>query len=160
MLIQLMCDGEHVYVLEFSARTGGGVKYRMIQKVSGFDVIKAVVDLTLGLKPHVETTEPLCRYLANEFIYCRDGVFDHFENFEELLAQGVLSEYFLFKWKGAIFDGVENSGDRVGGFTVQDDSLEAIVEKHNRAVRELRVIDNNGQDMMRHDLLAPLTFSI
>lgn len=160
MLIQLMCDGEHVYVLEFSARTGGGVKYRMIKKVSGFDVIKAVVDLTLGLKPHVETTEPLCRYLANEFIYCRDGVFDHFENFEELLAQGVLSEYFLFKWKGAIFDGVENSGDRVGGFTVQDDSLEAIVEKHNRAVRELRVIDNNGQDMMRHDLLAPLTFSI
>ena len=160
MLIQLMCDGEHVYVLEFSARTGGGVKYRMIQNVSGFDVIKAVVDLTLGLKPHVETTVPRCRYLANEFIYCRDGIFDHFENFEELQQQGVLSEYFLFKWKGARFDGVENSGDRVGGFTIMDDTLEGIVEKHNTAVRELRVIDENGQDMMRHDLLAPLTFCV
>ena len=160
MLIQLMCDGQRVYVLEFSARTGGGVKYRMIKKVSGFDVIKAVVDLTLGIKPHVQTDKPLCKYLANEFIYCRDGIFDHFENFEELQQEGVISEYFQFKWQGAEFDGVENSGDRVGGFTVQDDTLEGIVQKHNRAAEELRVIDNQGQDMMRHDLLAPLTFNV
>ena len=160
MLIQLMCDGSRIYVLEFSARTGGGVKYRMIQNVSGFDVIKAVVDLTLGEKPHVQTTEPRCKYLANEFIYCRDGIFDHLENFDRLQQEGVLSEYFLFKWKGAQFDGVENSGDRVGGFTVLDDTLEGIVEKHNTAVQELRVIDINGQDMMRHDLLAPLTFHL
>lgn len=160
MLIQLLCDGENIYVLEFSARTGGGVKYRMIQNVSGFNVVKAVVDLTLGEKPHVQTTEPRCKYLANEFIYCRDGVFDHYENFDRLQEEGVLSEYFLFKWKGARFDGVENSGDRVGGFTIMDNTLEGIVEKHNTAVRELRVIDENGQDMMRHDLLAPLTFHL
>ena len=159
MLIQLMCDGEHVYVLEFSARTGGGVKYDLIRRVSGFDVIKAVVDLTLGLKPHVETDEPRCRYIANEFIYCRDGIFDHLENFEELKAQGILSTYFLFTWKGAVFDGIENSGDRVGGFTIQDDTLEGIVRKHDIAVRDLRVIDDQGQDMMRHDLLSPLYFN-
>ncbi len=159
MLIQLMCDGEHVYVLEFSARTGGGVKYDLIRRVSGFDVIKAVVDLTLGLKPHVETDQAQCRYIANEFIYCRDGIFDHLENFEELKEQGILSAYFQFTWKGAVFDGIENSGDRVGGFTIQDDTLEGIVRKHDIAVRDLRVIDNQGQDMMRHDLLTPLCFN-
>ena len=159
MLIQLMCDGEHVYVLEFSARTGGGVKYDLIYRVSGFDVIKAVVDLTLGIKPHIETTEPKCRYVANEFIYCRDGIFDHLENFEELKQQGIISNYFLFTWKGAVFDGIENSGDRVGGFTIEDNDLDEIIRKHNIAARDLRVIDNQGQDMMRHDLLSPLYFN-
>lgn len=159
MLIQLMCDGEHVYVLEFSARTGGGVKYDLIRRVSGFDVIKAVVDLTVGLKPHVETDKPRSRYVANEFIYCRDGIFDHLENFRELKDQGIISEYFLFTWKGAVFDGIENSGDRVGGFTIEDNDLEQIIRKHNIAASDLRVIDNQGQDMMRHDLLTPLYFN-
>ena len=53
MLIQMISDGERAFVLEFSARTGGGVKYLLIKKASGFDVISAVVDLTLGNKPHI-----------------------------------------------------------------------------------------------------------
>ncbi len=57
MLIQMITDGQDISVLEFSARTGGGVKYMLINKVSGFDVISAVVDLTLGKKPHVEVNE-------------------------------------------------------------------------------------------------------
>ena len=160
MLIQLISDGQQVYVLEFSARTGGGVKYQLIRRVSGFDVIRAVVDLTLGQKPHVELAQPESRYIANEFIYCRDGVFDHLENFEQLKQAGILSEYFLFTWKGAVFDGIENSGDRVGGFTVQADDLETIVHKHNIAAQQLRVMDDQGQDMMRHDLLSDLTFAV
>ena len=48
MLIQLITNGKEVYVLEFSASTGDGVKYLRIKRVTGFDLIKAVVDLTLG----------------------------------------------------------------------------------------------------------------
>ena len=54
MLIQLITDGNEISIVEFCARTGGGDKFRLIKKVSGFDVIKAVVDLTIGKKPHVE----------------------------------------------------------------------------------------------------------
>ena len=77
-----------------------------------------------------------------------------------LKQAGILSEYFLFTWKGAVFDGIENSGDRVGGFTVQADDLETIVHKHNIAAQQLRVMDDQGQDMMRHDLLSDLTFAV
>jgi len=94
-----------VFVLEFSARTGGGVKYQLIRRVSGFDVIAAVVDLTLGLKPHVVMVQPESKYISNEFIYCKEGIYHHVEGFEELKAEGVLSDYFIFKWKGAEFDG-------------------------------------------------------
>lgn len=156
MLIQMITDGKRAAVLEFSARTGGGVKFMLIKKASGFDVISAVIDLTLGNKPHVDKVTPENKFIANEFIYCKPGIFDHLENFEELKQQGVISEYCLFKWKGAEFDTVENSGDRVGGFTVQADTMEELQTKHERAVAELRVIADDGSDIMRHDLLTDL----
>ena len=126
----------------------------LIKKASGFDVISAVIDLTLGNKPHVDKVTPENKFIANEFIYCKPGIFDHLENFEELKNEGVITEYCLFKWKGAEFDTIENSGDRVGGFTVQADTMEDLRAKHARAVAELKVIADDGSDLMRRDLLT------
>lgn len=158
MLIQMISDGEQVYVLEFSARTGGGVKYQLIKRVSGFDVIKAVVDLTLQKIPHVEIAPPESKYISNVFIYCHHGIFDRLEGFEELKQQGILSEYFLFKWKGAQMDNATNSGDRIAGFTVQADTLEELQRKYNLALSEIKVLDPCGNDIMRHDLLTELVY--
>lgn len=157
MLIQLITDGNRVFVLEFSARTGGGTKFLRIEKMTGFDVIKAVVDLTLGLKPHVEFDSACCKYLADEFIYCKPGKFDHLEGFEELKQEGIISDYYVFKWKGAEFTGVESSGDRVAGFTVTADTLEEFYHKHDMVAASIKVIDDAGEDIMRHDLLTELT---
>ncbi len=156
MLIQSISDGESIYVLEFSARTGGGVKYIHIKNVSGFDVIKAVVDLTIGEKPHVGEIRSKSKYAANEFIYCKPGFYDRLEGFEELKKDGVLWDYYVFKWKGAEFDSVSNSGDRIAGFTIYADSLEELQEKHNKVAETVKVISTDGEDMMRHDLLTPI----
>ncbi|MBQ9968244.1 MAG: ATP-grasp domain-containing protein [Oscillospiraceae bacterium] len=157
MLIQLITDGKRVFVLEFSARTGGGTKFLRIKKMTGFDVIKAVVDLTLGLKPHVEHDPACCNYLADEFIYCKPGSFDHLEGFEELKAEGVMDDYYVFKWKGAAFTGVESSGDRAAGFTITADTLEEFRRKHDIVASRIKVIGADGTDIMRHDLLTALT---
>ena len=156
MLIQMLTDGERAYVIEFSARTGGGVKHLLIKHVSGFDVVKAVVDLTLGDKPHVAKESSQTKYLVNDFIYCNPGVYDHFEGFEELQAEGYLQDYYIFKWKGARFDGVKSSGDRVGGYTVTADTLDELIAKHKEVRRRIKVIDDQGHDMIRHDLLTAL----
>lgn len=156
MLIQMIYDGNSAYVLEFSARTGGGVKYLLIQKASGFDVISAVIDLTLGSLPRLSKTEPENKYIVNEFIYCKPGIFERLDGFEELKNEEIISDYYLFKWKGAIFDTIENSGDRVAGFTVQADTIEELRTKHEIAVSRMMVLDENGNDMMRKDLLTSL----
>lgn len=158
MLVQMISDGERVYVLEFSARTGGGVKYQLIKRVSGFDVISAVVDLTLGKVPHVEVRPPETKYITNAFIYCHPGTFDRLDGFEELKSEGVLTEYFLFKWRGAAMSGAANSGDRIAGFTVQADTLEELEKKYNTVAARIRVLDAEGNDIMRHDLLTPLNY--
>ena len=158
MLIQMITDGKRASVLEFSARTGGGVKFRLIKKASGFDVISAVVDLTLGNKPHVEKVVPENRYIVNEFIYCSEGDFDHLEGFDELVTDGTVSEYSLYKWKGARFSTIENSGDRVAGFTIQADTDAEIRAKHKKAIARMRVCDVEGKDIMRRDILTEIQF--
>lgn len=156
MLIQLIAADDRAYVLEFSARTGGGEKYIMIEKVSGFDVVKAVVDLTLGLKPHVPAERPRAQLFATEFIYCKPGVFDRLEGFDELKADGTLAEYYAFRSSGTAFDTVANSGDRVAGFSLVGETVDELEEKHRIALDTLKVWNTNGEDMMRRDLLPPV----
>ncbi len=158
MLIQMISNGKKVFVLEFSARTGGGVKYLLIKKVSGFDVISAAVDLTLQNPPHVEIKAPESKFITNLFIYCDKGKFDTLSGFEELKADGVISDYYLFKWRGAEMTGVENSGDRIAGITVQADTYEELQNKYNIAKDRMKVLDTDGNDIMRHDLIKPLIY--
>ena len=69
MLIQLLNKDDDIWVIEFSARTGGCVKYRMIELVCGVNIIKATVDLFEGIQPEL-TPVRSASYVANEFIYC------------------------------------------------------------------------------------------
>lgn len=156
MLIQMITDGKNVSVLEFCARTGGNMKYILIKYVCGFDVIKAVVDLTMGIKPKVEIKEPQHKYVVNDFIYCNNGIFDHLEGFEELCNSGILTEYHCLRPKNITVKGVKSSSDRIAGFTIVADSIEEFNRKHRLAVENVKVIDVNGNDIMRHDLLPDL----
>ena len=158
MLIQMITDGVRVNVLEFCARTGGCIKYRIIKKASGFDVIRGVVDITLGKKVHVEEIKSENKYITNTFLYCNPGIFDRFEGFDELLSEGIISDYCQFVASGTEFDSITCSGDRVGSFTVQDDSLDALREKSALVMKKIAVLDRDGHDMLRHDLVTDLIY--
>lgn len=156
MLIQMINDGKRVSVLEFCARTGGNMKYLLIKRACGFDVIKAVIDLTLGEKPHVELAAPEAKYIVNDFIYCRPGIYDRMEGFEELRQEGILTDFHSLRPKGMQVRGVSSSSDRIAGMTVTANTLEEFNEKHRYIVDHVKILDANGQDMMRHDLLPDL----
>ncbi|MBR7099945.1 MAG: ATP-grasp domain-containing protein [Clostridia bacterium] len=158
MLIQMICDGKRISVLEFCARTGGCIKYRLIKKASGFDVIKAVADLTLGKKPHVDELVAESKYVSNTFLYCKPGVFDHAEGFEELKKEGIISEYYIFSSRGTEYKTITCSGDRMGGFTVQADDLQELKDKHQTAIDRVKAIGRDGCDLIRHDLVKELTY--
>ena len=156
MLVQMISDGENVSVLEFCARTGGNMKYLLIKRSCGFDVIKAVIDLTLGIKPHVEMTEPEAKYIVNDFVYCQPGTFARLEGFEEMMKDGVLTDFCVLRPAGFQVRGVTSSSDRIAGFTVTGNSLEEFNEKHRKIVDSVKVLDTEGRDIMRHDLLPDL----
>ncbi len=158
MLIQLIADDKRISVLEFCARTGGSIKYKLIKKASGFDVIKAVVDLTLGEKPHVGELRSESKYITNTFLYCKSGIFDHAEGFDELLQEGIITDYNVFANPGRTYTQITSSGDRVASFTVQSDDLEEQRRKHAIAIDCVRAISTTGEDLIRHDLVTELVY--
>ncbi|MBR5156076.1 MAG: ATP-grasp domain-containing protein [Clostridia bacterium] len=153
MLIQLISTGEKISVIEFCARTGGGIKFLMIKKNSGFDVVKAVVDLTLGEKPHIEKIDAPNKFTINEFVYCNKGTLSHLEGFDELLREGIISDYKQFKFSGTEFDKINGSGDRVAYFSIEDDTFDDVSKKHAIANSRIRAVSENGEDLIRHDLI-------
>ncbi len=160
MLIQLISDGNKVSVVEFCARTGGGIKFLMIKKFCGFDVVKAVVDLTLGIKPHIEELKKETKFTVNEFVYCHPGELDRLEGFDRLLEEGIITEYSQFKAPGAVFGEINGSGDRVAYFSIESDSREDIIRRHRMANERIRAVSKEGTDLIRHDLIAQYSGSV
>ncbi len=154
MLVQLISDGKKISVIEFCARTGGGIKFQMIKRTSGFDVVKAVVDLTVGEKPHVGEIKKLDTMIVNEFVYTYPGELDHLEGFDELLNEGIIATYSAFKTPGAKFTGINSSGDRVAFYSIEADTVEELKRKHAIANERIRAISTEGTDIIRHDLIS------
>ena len=51
---------------------------------------------------------------------------------------------------------MNSSGDRIAAVTFVADSYEDYVKKHNEFIARVKVINNLGENMMRHDLLPAL----
>lgn len=158
MLVQLITNGKRIDILEFCARTGGCIKYQLIKKASGFDVVAAVTDLTLGNKPHVGELKSESKYIVNTFLYCSAGVFDRVEGLEALKKDGVITEYAVFAHQGRVFSEITCSGDRVCSFTVQGDNVEDLNKKSEYAMNNIAVLDADGKDILRHDLVEKIDF--
>ena len=152
MLIQMKVDDGKFSVIEFCARTGGGIKYRLIPHVAHFDVVDAVVELTLGRKPHYDDWK-LNKYIIDEFIYCSPGEFDHLEGFEELQAEGIIEHWNQLKSKGYVFSDISSSGDRVAYFSIEGKTSDEIERKYKTASQRVRALSSTGKDLIRHDIM-------
>ncbi len=153
LLIQMINNGKSVSVLEFCARTGGNMKWLLIKHSCGVDVIRATIDITLGQIPDISPKENCPKYVANDFLYCRDGVFDRPEGFAELQQKGVINEFFAIRQSGWKITGIKSSSDRILGFNITGDTLEEINRKQNIVSENTKILDKNGNDIMRHDLI-------
>lgn len=153
MLVQMIADSNKVYVIEFSARTGGGVKHLSIKHQTGIDVISLVIDLTLKKEPHITVTKRPYKYTVDEYIYCLPGVFERLDGFEPLKKNGTILDYYVFKSSNTLLETAKSSGDRIGGFTVEGNTYDELLEKHQIVNGSVKVLSSSGEDMMRHDFL-------
>lgn len=156
LLIQMINDGNHVSVLEFCARTGGNMKYLLIKHSCGVDVISATIDITLGKLTNIEKKDTGNKYVVNDFLYCRPGIYDHLEGFNELVENKVINEYYAIRPVGTQVFGVRSSSDRLVGMNIVANSKEEYNTKLKTINEKVKIIDLEGNDIMRHDLLFPL----
>ena len=151
LLVQLIQKGDSYNVLEFSARMGGGSKYRLIQVLSGVNIMEVYVKMVMGDKPKVAPAKQYNNAIMS-YIYCYPGVYESVEGLEELKAKGVILDYFIYRGPNSVIDKSNTSSDRAAGFLVVGDSQEEVENKLAEANATLRVLNVNGEDFMRHDL--------
>ena len=156
LLIQLLNNGDDISVLEFCARTGGNMKWLLIKHSCGVDVIKATIDITLGIEPDLTVRDTGNRVVVNDFIYCHPGIFDHFEGFDEMVREGTINEFYPVRIKGTKMTGVTSSSDRIAGMNIIADSIEDFNRRQRRILDSVKILDTEGRDMMRRDLLPDL----
>lgn len=151
LLVQMIQKGDNYNVLEFSARMGGGSKYRLIQRLSGVDIMKVYVEMVMGEKPHVEPEKQYNNAIMS-YIYCYPGVYKSVEGLEELKEQGVILDWFVYRGSDSVIEKSNTSSDRAAGFLVVGASQEEVERKLADANKALRVLNDKGEDIMRHDL--------
>ncbi len=156
LLVQLLHNGMNISVLEFCARTGGNMKWLLIKNSCGVDVITATIDITLGLVPDITPKKMNNNIVVNDFIYCKPGVFDHFEGFDELVEQGIINEFHPVRTKGTEMHGVTSSSDRIAGMNILADSVDEYNQKLKTILEHIAIVDIKGNDMTRRDLLPEM----
>lgn len=152
LLVQMIQKGDSYNVLEFSARMGGGSKYRLIQVLSGVDIMKVYVEMVMGEKPHVDPQKQYNNAIMS-YIYCYPGVYKSVEGLDELKADGVILDWFIYRGPDSIIEKSNTSSDRAAGFLVVGNSEAEVKEKLATANSRLKVLNDKGEDFMRHDLL-------
>lgn len=152
LLIQLIADGDDINVIEFSARMGGGSKYKLIEVLSGVNIMSKYVDRILGECPSVEPSEQV-NYCKMIYTYCHPGIIDHIEGLDELIKKGIIKDYFIYKTNGMSIARSETSGDRPLGYLVVAETKEELDLKIKSADRAIKVFDHCGNDIMIHNLV-------
>lgn len=151
LLIQTLVDEDDVNVIEFAARIGGASKHRTITFKTGFDILHANIDVVLGFTPEIKL-KPSKSFFSRNHIYTYPSTFDHFENHEDLIKEGTIKELIPYKTSGMTTGDTFASRERVGSFLVEADTMEQLEEKIAKAVKEIRVIDSNGNDVMKREI--------
>jgi phosphoribosylamine-glycine ligase len=152
LLVQMIVNDCEINVIEFSARMGGGSKYKLIEILSGVNIMSKYVDRILGGRPVVLPAKQV-EYCKMVYIYCQPGIYDHMEGLEIMKQKGVIDEYFLYKTKGMEILKAETSGDRPSGYLCSAKTADELRDKINYVDSNIKAVSNKGVDMMIHGLL-------
>ena len=152
LLVQLIANANEMNVIEFSARMGGGSKYKLIEVLSGVNIMSKYVDRILGNYPTV-SPKKLVNYCEMIYIYSEPGIFNHIEGLTEMKEKGYVDEFFLYKTSGMNISGANTSGDRPAGYLCSAKTKNELDAKVSYIDSHIKVISENGKDIMLHGLL-------
>ena len=147
MVQAIVRENGDVLVLEFAPRLGGGLCFRAIPLLTGFDYIEAAIASYLGESvdiTHIES-DARCLYIGN--VFAKQGIFDHVEGVDAALQQGIIEEFYCTKTKGASISPDGSTGSRFGQFIALGESQQDLLDKGAQAHALIRAIDADGEDI-------------
>ena len=148
LFLQAIVDGEgNVSVLEFAPRLGGGLCFRSIPLLSGFDYIAASIASFLAEGVDVDCITHDERSLMIGNMFARPGIFDHVCGVDEAVEKGLISEFYSIKAKGGEIGSDGSSGSRFGQFIAFGLSLDELLSKDSEARKLIKAYDADGNEL-------------
>lgn len=148
ILIQAIINSEDISVLEFSARMGGGSKYKLIEYMSGINIMKVYTNRILGDVSQIVSPISSVKNIELDYVYAYNGIFDKIMGADELLNLRKIKELFQYKVSGNRIEKMSASSDRVFGFLLEEDSTEELNKRRKEVVNTLDILDKNGHSIM------------
>lgn len=145
--VGINCGPSHVEIkltptgpkmVELGARMGGDcITTHLVPLSTGIDMIKATIDVSLGLKPDIAPT--LQKGSAIRFFDASCGVISAIEGVEEALAIDGVQEISFTKNVGDEVTGIHSSLDRCGFVIAQCDSASDAIEVCERTKEKIQI---------------------
>lgn len=145
LLIQCLLRDD-VYVVEFSARMGGGTKYRLIERISDVDIMRVYVDMILGCARDIDEPSFSGDFIELDYLYANSGRISAVKGFEEARQNGLIEEYYQYKSTGSTVSSKKSSTDRVAGMLLSGSSEEELACKRAKALETIAILDD-AQDI-------------
>jgi biotin carboxylase len=157
LLLQANVDGDELSVIEFAPRVGGGLAFREILHLTGFDLISAIIRSCLNERILPPSSLELSQQMSVIHLYCIAGTVAKVEGVGELYAQGIVEEYFQYIEIGGNVDSTDlASRNRVAGVIIKSQNLSELYEKVHKLRNTLKFLDGSERNLLRIDLLDRL----
>lgn len=143
LLVQALVRGDEVSVIEFSARMGGGTKYKLIEYVSGIPIMEKYVDRILGDSAQVLHPTWSEKKMELNYVYAYNGTVTKVTGLEELKEQGFIKEFFQYQSVGSVIRKRTTSSDRVFGFLLAEEDEETLRKTRKYVLDRVDVLDGD-----------------
>lgn len=143
LLVQALVHDDEVSVIEFSARMGGGTKYRLIEYMSGVPVMEKYVNRILGDNSQILHPVQSEKKMELNYVYAYNGTVTKVTGLEDLKKQGVIREFFLYQPIGSIIQKRTTSSDRVFGFLIAEEDEETLRKTREYVLDRVDILDGN-----------------
>lgn len=152
LYIQLLVGRQGILVNEAACRIGGAYEDVFIPRITGFDILQAVILMALNREPDVSALispppRPARLQVSVQMLFCRPGLIASVTPLEQLLAQnGVLTAGYNYA-PGSTLKAMENATERFGYCVLYSDAGD-VQEKVQALYRLLKVADSEGNNLV------------
>jgi len=143
LLLQCIFNNDNLYIIELSARTGGGSKIHFIKKITTVDVIECFIK-DIEKKCYKLSIKKNTKYANMVYIYSEPGRFKNIKGLPALKKQSIIESYFIYKNKNMNILGNSNSSDRLASILLAGNSINEIDEKLILVKNNIQALDNNN----------------
>lgn len=147
LLIQLIVNGRDIDVIEFSARIGGGAKYKTIREYSGFNILKANIDAMVNQKVPIDVNYTT-KCMSRCHLYTIGGMFDKIVGVDHLISQNIIDSFTQTVSSGTEVSHPQGSSNRVGSILIKATTQQELKDKIEYAISNIKVLDMNGNDIL------------